>query len=123
MTENSAPITPESIKDICLEAIDDGKGRKAMAINVEDSSDVMSWLVVASGTSTKHVESVAENVAAVARKRGIPTLGKEGQAGSDWFLVDLGDVVVNVMLPEARKNYDLERLWSDGEHVAPGLGE
>ena len=123
MTQNIDTTNPDAIKDLCLEAIDDGKGKKPIAINVEAQSDIMSWLLVASGTSTKHIEHVANTVASVAREQGIPTLGKEGDSGSDWVLVDLGDVVVNVMMPDARKNYDLERLWSDGEIVAPGPNE
>lgn len=118
-----APNDSHGLKDLCLEAIDDGKGKNALAINVEQQTDVMSWLVVASGTSSKHAAAVAEMVIKTAKENGIATLGKEGEPGSDWFLVDLGDVVVNVLMPEARQNYDLEGLWSGGEISAPRLGE
>lgn len=118
----SAVNDPVALKELCLGAIDDGKGKEPIAINVEEYTDVMSWIVVASGTSSRHAESVVEHVVKAAKAEGVPTLGKEGEAGSDWFLVDLGDVVVNVMMPDARRNYDLERLWTDGELSAPSAG-
>lgn len=113
---------PVALKELCLEAIENGKGKEPLAINVEEYTDVMSWIVVASGTSSRHAESVVEHVVKAAKAEGVQTLGKEGGAGSDWFLVDLGDVVVNVMMPDARRNYDLERLWTDGEISAPSAG-
>lgn len=70
-------------------------------------------MIVASGTSTRHVAALADHVVQQAKASGIQPLGVEGQAGSDWVLVDLGDLVVHVMLPETRQLYDLERLWAD----------
>ncbi len=117
------PLTAEQLKDLCLTAIDDLKGKSPLALNIEEHTDVMSWMVIASGTSSRHIKAVAENVAIEAKNHGVMPLGVEGGAGSDWLLVDLGDVVVNIMLPEARANYDLERLWSEGKFVAPGVNE
>ena len=72
----------------------------------------MDWLVVASGTSSRHVKSLANNVLMKAKEQGVRPLGVEGERGGEWVLVDFGDVVVHVMQPAARNFYDLERLWS-----------
>lgn len=123
MSSENIEVSATELKNICLEAIDDLKGKQAIALDVEEQTDVMSWIVIASGTSSRHVKSVAENVIDEVKKMGIRPIGVEGGAAADWFLVDLGDVVVNVMLPEARASYDLERLWSGGNVVAPGVNE
>lgn len=119
MTQKNPELTAESIKDLCLNAINDVKGKLAIAVDVEQQTDVMSWLVVATGTSTRHIKALAENIVLETKALGLETLGVEGEAGSDWYLVDLGDVVVNLMLAEARASYDLENLWSAGELSAP----
>lgn len=78
----------------------------------------MDYLVISSGTSNRHVKSLAENVALKAKAAGNPALGVEGQDSAEWVLVDLGDVVVHVMQPATRDFYDLERLWvadTDGD--------
>ena len=85
-------------------------------------TSLICYLVVVSGTSSRHVKSLADNVIQQAKAAGVPILGVEGESKADWVLVDLGDVVVHVMLPETRAFYDLERLWSDGDVVAPSTG-
>lgn len=121
MTTPSTQLSASSLKDLCLHAIEDMKGKLPIAIDVEQQTDVMSWLVVATGTSSRHVKAVADNIVIEAKAAGVPALGVEGGAGTDWYLVDLGDVVVNVMLPDTRANYDLESLWSGGDVSAPGI--
>jgi ribosome-associated protein len=76
----------------------------------------MDTLVVASGNSNRQVKALAENVVEECKKAGYQPIGVEGMEGAEWVLVDLGDVVVHVMLPETRKFYELEKLWS----VRPG---
>ena len=72
----------------------------------------MDWLVVASGTSSRHVKSLADNVMMKAKEQGLRPLGVEGERVGEWVLVDFGDVVVHVMQCRSRSFYDLERLWS-----------
>ena len=94
-----------------LDKIDDMKARDVVQLDVRDSSDITDYMVVCSGTSKRHVQSIADNVAKEARHAGEEPLGYEGQDEGEWVLVDLGDVVVHVMQDHSRSYYDLEKLW------------
>jgi ribosome-associated protein len=101
-----------ALKQLVETALDDLKGLQIVSLDVRELTDVMDYLVIASGTSNRHVKSLAGNVTDEAKNQGVRPLGVEGQNGSEWVLVDFGDVVVHVMLPATRDFYDLERLWS-----------
>ena len=101
----------EALKSLVLEALDDLKAVNPVELDVTALTDVMDYLVVASGTSNRHVKSLADNVCMEAKKAGVRPLGVEGEQAAEWVLVDFGDVVVHVMLPATRDFYDLERLW------------
>ncbi|WP_269619738.1 ribosome silencing factor [Zhongshania sp. BJYM1] len=101
----------EQLKKLVIDSLEDVKGREIVALDIREMSGVTDFMVVCSGTSNRHVKSLAHNVWVEVKKRGIVPLGMEGEDTGDWVLVDLGDVVVHVMLPEARLFYDLERLW------------
>lgn len=101
-----------AIKALAEAALDDLKAVNLVVLDVGALTDVMEYLVVASGTSNRHVKSLADNVVVAAKKAGVPPLGVEGQDTGEWVLVDLGGVVVHVMLPATRAFYDIERLWS-----------
>ena len=94
------------------DALEDVKARDIVVLDVSDMTDITENLVVASGTSNRQVKALAENVVENAKKQGFQPLGVEGMDSADWVLVDLGEVVVHVMLPETRKFYELEKLWS-----------
>jgi ribosome-associated protein len=100
------------LKQLVVDALDDLKGVNIIDLDVRELTDVMDYLVIASGTSNRHVKSLADNVLMRAKENGLRPLGVEGQNGAEWVLVDFGDVVVHVMLPATRDFYDLERLWS-----------
>lgn len=94
--------------------IDDAKGKDIQVINVRDISDVTDYIVIASGTSNRHVSSVADRIIGTMRdEHNIKPLGSEGKQGGEWVLVDYGDVVVHIMHPETRAFYQLEKLWAD----------
>ena len=99
----------------CLNAIrhalQDVKAKDIIELDVSSISNVADAIVIASGTSTRHVKALADNVAEEARKAGFRPIGIEGERDAEWILIDLGYVVVHVMLPTARKFYDLESLW------------
>ncbi|SDJ39808.1 ribosome silencing factor [Billgrantia gudaonensis] len=105
--------TTESLKALVLDALESLKAKDVATLDVSRLTSVTDVMVVASGTSTRHVAALAERVIQEAKEHGLQPLGVEGRAGADWVLVDLGDLVVHVMLDETRQLYDLERLWAD----------
>ena len=102
----------EALSRLVVDALDDLKAVNTVTLDVTGLTDVMDYLVITSGTSNRHVKSLADNVCMEARKQGVRPLGVEGEAAGEWVLVDYGDVVVHVMLPATRDFYDLERLWA-----------
>lgn len=98
---------------LVVRAIEDIKGRDVVSIDVHELTDVMDIMVVASGTSSRHVKSIASNVVDAARDAGERTIGTEGVDAGEWILVDFGGVVVHVMSEEARRFYAIEKLWSE----------
>ena len=106
-----------SNKDVqaCLKVVHDAlvdvKAKDILQLDVSSISNVADAIVIASGTSTRHVKALADNVAEEARKAGFRPIGVEGERDAEWILIDVGFVVVHVMLPTARKFYDLESLW------------
>jgi len=105
-------VIDSNITDLVVDALDDLKAVDTKIVDVRGLSSVMDFLVIASGNSSRHIKSLADNVVVKAKAAGCPPIGVEGENAADWVLVDLGDVVVHVMQPAARSFYDLERLWS-----------
>lgn len=113
-TEMPAPeaVYVRDLLVIAQLALSDLKALDLVLLDVRGLSSIMDWLVVASGTSSRHVKSLADNVIMKAKEQGFRPLGVEGERVGEWVLVDFGDVVVHVMQPAVRSFYDLERLWS-----------
>ena len=107
-----ANLSGEAVLSIAKDALDDLKALEPVTLDVRELSSVTDYLLVACGTSSRHVKSLAENVLMKAKASGVRPLGVEGELTGDWVLVDFGDVVVHVMQPATRSFYDLERLWS-----------
>jgi len=105
-------MTTDDITRIADNALQELKAVDIRILDVSGLTDMMDYLVITSGTSNRHVKALANNVAAEAKKLGMPPLGMEGEDAGEWVLVDFGDVVVHVMLPATRDFYDLERLWA-----------
>lgn len=113
-TTQPTPMTDERLAEcvaIVKTALDDVKGKNITVLDVADMTDVMDKIIIAEGTSNRHLKALADNVAFEAKQAGFPSLGMEGQGTTDWTLIDLGAVVVHVMMPRARAFYDLEGLW------------
>ncbi|MCB1843907.1 MAG: ribosome silencing factor [Halioglobus sp.] len=108
-------MNADELVALVVQSLDDLKAVNTVTLDVRKLTDVMEYLVVASGTSSRHVKSLAVNLAVETKKRDVRPLGVEGEDAGEWVLVDYGDVVVHVMLPATRDFYDLERLWTDHE--------
>lgn len=102
----------KDLNTIILDAMDDMKAKDVVSLDVTELSDVMDRLVIASGTSNRHVKSVANNLVEEAKHSGFQPIGVEGMETGEWVLVDFGDTVVHVMQPTTRSFYELEKLWS-----------
>ena len=111
---NPAPPV-ELLLKTALAAVENLKGLDVVDIDVRGKSSVGDYMIVASGTSTRHVKSIADEVVRFAKQLDYQPLGVEGEQEAEWVLVDLGDVVVHVMLPRVREFYALERLWTVGD--------
>ena len=101
----------EQLIEIVRSALEDMKARDIDVIDVRGKSSITDYMMIACGTSKRHVMSLAQEVSDKAKEAGLIPIGTEGQNVGDWVFVDLGDVVVHVMMPDARSFYDLERLW------------
>jgi ribosome-associated protein len=108
---NSQAQDVQACLKVVHEALLDVKAKDILELNVGAISNVADYMVIASGTSSRHIKALADNVAEEARKAGFRPIGVEGERDAEWILIDLGFVVVHVMLPTARKFYDLESLW------------
>ncbi|TLX55277.1 ribosome silencing factor [Stutzerimonas nosocomialis] len=114
----------ESLVQLAVAALEDLKAQDIVNIDVRGKTSVTDFMVIASGTSSRHVKSLAENVLEKVKEQGVRPLGSEGLDGGEWALLDLGDVVVHVMQVPTRQFYDLERLWQGAEQSrAQHLGD
>ena len=122
----SPPPSVDALLKTVRDAVENLKAKDVVEIDVRGKSTVTDHLVIASGTSTRHVKSIADEVVKFAKQLDVMPLGVEGEREAEWVLVDLGDVVVHVMLPRVREFYALERLWTVGDQqpdADAGTGE
>ena len=98
-------------------ALEDAKARDIVVLDVRKISDFTDYMVIATGTSNRHVQSTADKVVDALRAHGVRTVGVEGGRTGDWVLIDFGDVIAHVMREETRDFYNLEKLWSDAKLV------
>jgi len=120
------PSPPPSVDELLQAvrgALEELKAKDAVEIDVRGKSSVTDYMVVAAGTSSRHVKSIADEVVKFAKKLDVMPLGVEGEREAEWVLVDLGDVVVHVMLPRVREFYALERLWTVGDEPPEEIDE
>ena len=110
-------MEPKAFAQFVVDALGDLKSVNPVMLDVRDLTDVTDYLVITSGSSTRHVKSLASHVSVEAKKRDIHPLGMEGDDAGDWVLLDFSHVVLHVMLPEMRDFYDLERLWTKSEVI------
>jgi ribosome-associated protein len=100
-----------SLKTVVTDALSDMKALEIKVLDVRGLTDIADFMVIASGTSDRHVRSVAQRVVEKTKEAGFRPHGVEGQQDSDWVLIDLNEMIVHVMLPRVREFYGLEKLW------------
>lgn len=110
MPRNTKRLDP--LAQLAVNALEDLKGQNILVLDVEKLTTVTDTMIICTGTSSRHVKALAQNVGEDAKKAGYPPLGIEGLDMGEWVLVDLGGVVVHVMQAQARVFYQLEKLWT-----------
>lgn len=109
--EAAAPVE-QSMLDVIVATLDDGKAEEIVAIDLRGKSSIADHMVVASGRSTRQVTALAEQVASKLKDLGLGRVSIEGKTQGDWVLLDAGDVIVHIFRPEVREFYKLEKMWS-----------
>ena len=102
----------DELKALVVNAVEDMKGVDVVVLDVHKMTTITDYMIVVSATSSRHLKSMINSVAVEAKEAGCTPLGTEGENEGEWALVDLGDVVLHVMLPQTREFYQLEKLWS-----------
>lgn len=108
----------EQMKNIIVEVLKDKKAKDIKVLSIEELSILTDYFVMATGTSTTHVKSLAENLEQKMKESGYEIHHKEGFRSGRWILLDYYDVVVHLFYEEERGFYNLERLWADAELVS-----
>lgn len=118
MSETRTPdIAPRAMADIVVEAASDKKAEDILVLNVSEVTTIADLFVICSGRGERQVQAIADAIVEKAKDAGRVPFGVEGQAGGRWVLIDLGDVIAHVFVPEERELYRLERLWGDAPVV------
>ncbi len=101
----------DELLNIVQETLDERKGTNIKVIDVQGKTSITDFMILATGTSDRHIKSLCDYVLEKVKERGLTPMGVEGAQGSDWVLLDLGDVILHVMTAQTREFYQLEKLW------------
>jgi ribosome-associated protein len=101
------------IKNNIEKILDSNKAQNITTIDLKNKSYIADYMIVASGTSSRHLQSLSENLITELKKLGLNNCRMEGKDSSDWKLVDAYDVIVHIFHPEKREFYNLEKMWSE----------
>ena len=101
------------LKKIIIKTLDSNKALNIVSIDLKDKSSIADYMIVASGTSSRHIQSLSEQVLEKFKTNGLKNCKIEGKDSAEWKLVDGIDIVVHIFNPEKRKFYELEKIWSE----------
>jgi len=100
------------IKKLIEKSLNNNKANDVVSINLMKKSYIADYMIIASGTSSRHLQSLSENLLTELKKNGVINCRMEGRESNDWKLVDAIDIIVHIFHPDKRKFYDLEKMWS-----------
>ena len=106
-------VKNSSLKDQIISTLDSNKALDIITIDLEGKSSMADYMIIASGNSSRHIQSLSEQVFEKFKKNGISNCKIEGKDSNDWKLVDGIDLIVHIFHPEKRKFYELEKMWSE----------
>ncbi len=101
------------------EVLEDHKGIQIKQLDVMQLTDITDYMIICTATSTQHARTLADKVMRKSKQIGIRPFGAEGEEKGEWILVDLGDVIIHIMIPEVREFYSLEKLWANANSETP----
>jgi ribosome-associated protein len=113
MEDAELSMTLEQVRDTALAGLEEAKAQDLKVMDVRSFTDVTDYMILATGTSSRHVVAIADNLVDYMKDHGHRPLGVEGREEADWVLVDLNDAIVHVMQADARVFYDLDKLWGE----------
>ncbi|WP_440908970.1 ribosome silencing factor [Candidatus Pelagibacter sp.] len=103
----------DSLKQVVLDTLDQNKAQDIISIDLKDKSSMAEYMIIASGTSSRHIQALSEQVLDKFKKNGLADSRIEGKDSTEWKLVDGIDLIVHIFHPEKRKFYELEKMWSE----------
>jgi ribosome-associated protein len=106
------PITSKQLETFILKQLNESKAQEVVSLDIAPLTTIADYMIICTGTSSRHVGSMADNLVAKAKEKKIIALGIEHDPTGNWTLVDFGDAIVNIMLPKTRELYNLEKLWA-----------
>jgi ribosome-associated protein len=106
----------DTFKAAVIDALEDIKGFDIAVMDVRKLTNMTSYMIVASATSSRHAKAMGDNVREKLKEKGYEIRGTEGEKEGEWVLVDLNDIIVHIMVPASRAYYNLEQLWSETEN-------
>ncbi|GBE08902.1 ribosomal silencing factor RsfS [bacterium BMS3Bbin11] len=106
-------MTPEQVRDTAVAGLEEAKVQDIKVMDVRGLTDITDFMILATGTSSRHVNAIADKLVDYMKDHGHRPLGVEGQEEAEWVLVDLNDVITHIMQTDARVFYDLEKLWGE----------
>ena len=112
-------LSPEEITAVAYRALDDKKAKDIKILKTAEQTVLADYFVICNGSSPAHIKALVDEVDKQLSEAGEPPIRREGLRSDIWVLMDFGSVIVHIFTDEARKFYDLERLWSDAEVVTP----
>lgn len=115
MQADNEGMSLEDMKLAVIDALEDIKAFDITVMDVRQMTAMTSYMIVASGNSTRQCKAIADNVREKLKEKGVDTRGIEGEKEGEWVLVDLSDIVVHVMVPATRAYYNIEQLWSESQ--------
>ena len=101
------------MKQIIEKTLNENKANNIVSINLKNKSYIADYMIIASGTSSRHLQSLSEILVSELKKIGLSNCRIEGRESKDWKLVDTNDIIVHIFHPEKREFYDLEKMWSE----------
>ncbi len=109
--QNQGMLTPTEVKELVINSLDSGKAEDIVTIPLTDQSALADYMVIASGTSSRHVNALGSKLKEMLHTRGIKDIHTEGISQSDWVVIDAGDIIVHLFRPEVRDFYSIEKMW------------